>query len=72
MRKSLYNRPLTIALSEKLFSSIKEKSDAADVSYAEWIRQALYCYLDLLKKSDRLEQTKEVELNRKELFQCRL
>jgi hypothetical protein len=40
MRKKKFNKMLTIALSEELFTHIKNETDIQQISFAEWFRDA--------------------------------
>jgi len=46
MRRSKFNRPLTIALDDRLFEYIKRESDRKEISYAEFVREMLYNFID--------------------------
>lgn len=46
MKKSKFNRPLTIAFEAKMFEQIKKYSDEEEISLGEWIRNSLAAYIN--------------------------
>jgi hypothetical protein len=58
MRKSKFNRPLTIALDDRLFEYIKTESDREETSYAGWIRKVLYDFVDNKEARPEMEESK--------------
>jgi len=53
MREAKYSRPITIAMSEQVFTKIKEISDTNRVSMAEVMRVLLY--EGLLKREEKIK-----------------
>ena len=45
MKRSKFNRPLSIAFEKNQFEKIKNYSDEDEVSMAEWIRESLKAYV---------------------------
>ncbi len=41
MRKHKFNRPLTVALSEIIYTDVKRLSDKCDISMGQWVRDSL-------------------------------
>ena len=58
MRRSKFNRPLTIALDDRLFEYIKRESDRKEISYAEFVRDVLYNFTNNEETRTEMEVSK--------------
>ncbi len=53
MRKKTLIRQLAVSVSEEIWKKILEATNEAEVSFSEWIRDAVEKKLSLNKKGDR-------------------
>lgn len=46
MKRKIYNRPVSVTLSEEMFGQIKKITDSGDISISDYIRIAIQYGLD--------------------------